>query len=191
MSCWLIGTAFLIICARFSRNVHCVDYVSPPVIVECWLLLINSCEVLTLWLADSEGWPWLQCMICYVGADSMKWILLSKIWLLPRSLFLCTACGAKQVMLWCGLKPATGCAGSRALWETLWCMFMSDAICNSSWDVWSYEAIYAWCLPLLGLGVHENVQGACQGWLPPISSIWKYSKRSKAPKYLPLPANYL
>ena len=60
-------TVSLITCAGYSRKVSCVGCVSPPVVIESWLLLAHSCLRLSLKLADREDWPRPYCTSCCAG----------------------------------------------------------------------------------------------------------------------------
>lgn len=44
--------------------------------------------------------------------------------------FWCAACGANQMVLYCGLKQATGCFGSEESWQGLSFRPMSDTVCD-------------------------------------------------------------
>ena len=51
----------------------CVGYVSPPLLVESWLLLALLWVGLTLKWTDCEDWPWPQCTSFCTRADTMMW----------------------------------------------------------------------------------------------------------------------
>lgn len=62
----------LIICVEYSQNVPCVDYVSPFVVFESWLLLVHSWMRLIFRLAHCEVKLQPQHVSCCAGTNHMK-----------------------------------------------------------------------------------------------------------------------
>ena len=92
------GTVSLFTWAGGTGNVPFVGYMTPPVVVEFWLLLAHSCVGLTLRLAGCEDWSWPQCLSCCAGADHTKQNSLQQ-GLLPAKISLWIYC------LWSQLDP--------------------------------------------------------------------------------------
>ena len=103
------GAVPLITWAGCSRNVPCVDYVGPR------LILSHSSQELTLRLGDFEAEPQPQHASCYAGADHMKQNHLSCVWCLPKSLCVYVAYEVNWILLWCYLKMTTEFVGSVSL----------------------------------------------------------------------------
>ena len=130
------GAVSLITWDGCSRHVPCVSYVGTPFVIESWLPLAHLCLRLLLRLADCENQPQQWCVRCCAGAESMKWNS-------PQQpLFGHAAYEANWILLWCCLKLATVCVGSRAFWEGLWCRQMLDV---------AYHYPWATCLELLSI----------------------------------------
>lgn len=102
----LSGADSLITWAMCSKNIPYVYYVSPPIVVESWLLLAPPWLGLSLRLAGCMDWPWPQCMSCYIGADPWSRIHTSRVWCLWSFPCEFVTYGANCIMLWCGLNPA-------------------------------------------------------------------------------------
>ena len=134
------GAVSLVTWAGHSRNVPCVGYVSPHVIIESGLLFAHMCLRWTLWVVVKHiiyCFSLSSCILASVlrsehfcqqlGTDTPpshslraapqvlttgSAIHLSSVWCLPRSPFGYAACGAYWILLWCCLKVATVCFAS-------------------------------------------------------------------------------
>lgn len=98
-----------------SKNVPCVCYMVPPVIIECGFLLACPCVGLTLTLANTEVQFPTQCISCCAGADHTMQNSSQQfgtrglpVDMLPVKLIW---------ILFCCLNLATGCLGSGSLWK--------------------------------------------------------------------------
>ena len=95
----LRGAVFLISWARCSKNVSCVGYVRPPILVGSWLLLAHLWVWLPLWI-DPEHNVWAAVWELAPQGS----VYFTRVWCLLRPPFICAACGAYWVVLWCSLN---------------------------------------------------------------------------------------
>ena len=138
--------------------------------LECYWLSIGGIDpvFVFVFVFCCENWSCLQYTICCMGADIMESQCL------PRLSFACAICGAKQAMLWCGLKPASGFVGSGASWEWLPCTSRSAQPVTGPGR--SYKVICSCLLPVLDLELCGRGHTVNPDHLLPVMGLRKEQK---------------
>ena len=138
------GAVYLITWTGGCKNVPCVDYVDPPVVIVSYLLLAHLCMRLTLRLADCED----QSMRCCAGAEitsamsctcqncplDMTFVKLigscfDVVWSWPLVVLVLGLLGGSLVQgcvrrcLWFSLGNLFGAISDHSLWLPLWCVW--------------------------------------------------------------------
>lgn len=149
---WSSSTISMMTCAKSSRSVPCLSCVYFPIVVKPWLLLAYQQMGLTcadwLWsMATPTGYE----LLCGGWPHKMGVAPAGSLYLM-RPLFGCATHGTNQMVLCCGLTPASRYVGSTAPWEGLPCRPKSAVAYDCpGLPGRSYKAIQGWPLPVLNL----------------------------------------
>lgn len=189
---WLSDAVVIIIWTRSSRNVPCVGFVNPLIVVESWFVLDCLWVGLTFKLTDFEYQPPMQCPICCTGLDLTKQNYLQRIMVsvrLPLDLSLIKLIGLCSDVVW-SFPP------SILVLEHLGRDFHAGQyqmrpVTGPGLPGRSYKAIQDLWLPLISLGICRRIQATYRGHHPPVKSLGKFSVRGKAPWNSTPSAGYL